>query len=272
MQRLEWRDDDHGRTRWYGAPGLWCGLYERGRSADGVYASARGGMVTFVLDGGMDVAFGAHRHTFALREGAGLLISPRTPFRYQMRPGTRLLVLDVPAVEGPGPALSPVPAALLPARIAGLLAKLPAEPRERQLREVAGEARSLGPRFVPMAHDHSTARLLQVKAHLDRRFQEPIRLADVAAKFRLEPCYLSRSFAKCVGVAPQPYLRHLRYEHFLRGLLAGRGSLLQIAHDAGFTDYPTFCRLTRRRFGVAPTGLRAATIDQEHPSPTAGAG
>ncbi|CAN0566794.1 unnamed protein product [Laminaria digitata] len=76
-------------------------------------------------------------------------------------------------------------------------------------------------------------------------------------------CYLSRSFTSTFGTSPQQYVQHLRQEHFLRGLLTGRGTLEQLAHASGFSDYPSFCRLMRRRLGVAPSQLYK---DQTRPS------
>src|SRR5262245_47954306 len=91
MRQISW-PEAHGSVAWHQADGRWLGAWERERERAGVFASARGSMVAFVLDGAMEVDRGAG--SMSLRPGDALLIRGRPPFRYHMDPRTRLFVTE----------------------------------------------------------------------------------------------------------------------------------------------------------------------------------
>lgn len=267
MRRVNWQDPG-GHTQWQASPGLWCGLFGRDTDRDGVYASSRGPMASFMLDGEMEVELGPKRQNLELRPGGGMLIAPRTPFRYRLKGGSRLLVVDLPTKYAPGLGLAPIARAKVPRRLAALLAHRAEAPKEADLRALVQEAATLAVPHLPVEPAHNTARIVRVKDYLDAHFRHGVVLKDVAADHGMGLSYLSRSFAATFGMAPQPYVQHLRQEHFLRGLLTGRGTLEQLAHASGFSDYPSFCRLIRRRLGVAPGQLyNGQTCPSRSPQP-----
>ncbi len=88
---------------------------------------------------------------------------------------------------------------------------------------------------------------------VDRRFREPLRLAEVAAGAHLSPNYFSERFRQYTGAPFQVYLleRRLRFAHLL--LTSTTLSVTEICHAAGFNSLSHFGRAYRRRFGAAPS-------------------
>jgi AraC-like DNA-binding protein len=257
MQRLSWREP-HGEVSWSSLCGRWFGAWERREAYAGLYASSRQSMIAFLLDGEVDIELGPRRLGLGLRAGDALLIQRRTPFRYRMAAGTRLVVTELAGVHDEGLGLHRLPARRLPRGMSNLYARAWDDRAAMQrLGERGHEARALEARVLPFEPVHNSARILGVKRHLDMRYQEPLRLREVARAFGMDRFYLSREFAKTVGFAPMAYLQALRREHFLRALVADdRSSLTRLALDAGFGDYPTFCRRMRRELGVTPSALQ----------------
>src|SRR5262245_24826829 len=111
MPCLKWVDA-HGPVSWSQADDRWLGLWERRVACDGIYATARGSMVAFVLDGAMEID--PSGSSTSLASGEALLIRGTTPFRYRMEAGTRLLVTQVSASSGPETGLVRVRASEVP--------------------------------------------------------------------------------------------------------------------------------------------------------------
>ncbi len=72
------------------------------------------------------------------------------------------------------------------------------------------------------------------------------------------PRHLGRRFVEQVGLAPKTFARLLRFEHAL-GLMRsiGRGSLADVAANAGFSDQAHFNRDFRAFAGCTPQGFLA---------------
>ncbi len=81
--------------------------------------------------------------------------------------------------------------------------------------------------------------------------------ASVAGHFRISVRYLHRLFARS-GESFGQYLVRCRLNESRRALLLEpERPVLDIALDAGFRNASHFSRTFRRRFGVAPSALRA---------------
>jgi AraC-like DNA-binding protein len=259
MQRIVW-SDSAGEVSWERVEESWLGRWERRCERTGHYASAQRSMVGAVLAGEMEVRLGPGGPGAVLRAGDALVIHAGTPFSYCMASGTRLTMTDIAQPNSAATDLGVVhiPHATLPrpearaladgARAIGALMRL--------ARDGTWHARG---ELVPLAMSHSTRPILRVKRHFDLHFREPLRVRDVATAFRLDPFYLTRHFRRVVGLSPKPYLQWLRFEYFLRSLLATPRPILELALDAGFPDYATFCRRLRLMFGVPPSQLLHAS-------------
>jgi AraC-like DNA-binding protein len=89
---------------------------------------------------------------------------------------------------------------------------------------------------------------------LERSYQDPIGLKQVAQVAGLSPCHFLRAFRAAVGVSPQAYLVRcrLRYAQRLMTERVGRGCLGKIAVEAGFCDQTHMIRHFRHAFGQTP--------------------
>jgi len=96
------------------------------------------------------------------------------------------------------------------------------------------------------------------KEYLRLHFAKTISLADLAARFHVNPSYLARIFKRRTGVAPVRYLRDLRIGH-ARKLLVERPSLeiKEIAAMAGYQDQGYFSRVFKGAVGASPQDYRA---------------
>ena len=120
-------------------------------------------------------------------------------------------------------------------------------------------ARAIPRGLVPLETRHTTALMLAVKRYLEAHYALPLDLALLASRFGVDRYYLVRAYTRNFGLSPIAYANALRIEHFVWSLLedAAPGKLVELAGDAGFGDYSTFCRRIRDRFGRAPSELVA---------------
>ena len=118
----------------------------------------------------------------------------------------------------------------------------------------AGEATS--PRRAPSRHDE--ARINDALAAIERRYDEPLAIADLAAAARMSPYHFLRVFTDVVGVTPYRFLMRTRLRQAAIELATGRERISAIAFGAGFGDLSTFIGTFRRVFGMAPSDYRRA--------------
>jgi len=257
MQRLAWAEE-HGQVTWTQTASRWLGSWERQRARAGLYASARGAMVAFVLDGAMEITVCGGGT--ALRAGDALIIRG-APFRYEMARGTRMVMTEVirpPSSPVSLPTLARIPACAVPARTARVLAN----DRDAFAASLVPVAEALDGLYlragqpVSATPGHSTRLMWSIKQYLDAHFSDAeLRLGHVARRFKIDPFYLARQFARVIGVAPKQYVQHLRVEYFLRTLLRQPRPILELAIEAGFSEYAAFSRLLRRELGRPPSRL-----------------
>jgi AraC family transcriptional regulator len=91
---------------------------------------------------------------------------------------------------------------------------------------------------------------------LHDRFNEPLRLRDVAADVGVHPIHLARHFRRHLGCGVGEYLRRLRVDFACRQLSAG-AALSDIAFEAGFVDQSHLTRVFKRIVGCTPGEYRA---------------
>jgi AraC-like DNA-binding protein len=99
----------------------------------------------------------------------------------------------------------------------------------------------------------------EVFAYIDGHFLE----ADLCARRIAEALgvstrYVQMTFAER-GTTPSSYIQSLRLDHAAQLLARTRrdAPITAIAFDSGFNDLSTFCRVFRRKFGIAPRDYRA---------------
>ena len=100
--------------------------------------------------------------------------------------------------------------------------------------------------------------LRRVLEMLEARFTETLRLANLADEAGVHPSHLLRVFRMREGCTPGEFVRRRRIAFACRRLSDTREPLAAIALAAGFADQSHFCRVFRRRMGIAPSAYRTA--------------
>jgi AraC-like DNA-binding protein len=99
----------------------------------------------------------------------------------------------------------------------------------------------------------------EVLAHIDAHLQEAnLSARRIATDLGISARCVQITFAG-MGTTPSAYIQSRRLDHAAHELAQARrdAPVTQIAFDAGFNDLSTFCRVFRRKFGVAPREYRA---------------
>jgi AraC family transcriptional regulator len=92
-----------------------------------------------------------------------------------------------------------------------------------------------------------------IRAHL----ADVITLDNLAGAVSLSPYHFARSFRATTGMTPHAFVTEHRLMVARDRLLRGDASVTTIALSVGFSNISHFRRLFRRRYGLAPAGLRA---------------
>lgn len=121
---------------------------------------------------------------------------------------------------------------------------------------VAGAALELIGRAVRFADDAAPAWLRRVLEAIAADLPRPPALVTLAADAGVHPAHLCRSFRAAIGETIGAYSRRMRLESAY-AMLAGPHSIAGIAAETGFYDQAHFARCFRRRYGAAPSMLRA---------------
>lgn len=108
----------------------------------------------------------------------------------------------------------------------------------------------------------------RIVSYLNRHWQEPLQIAELASEAGWSPGHLHRRFKAAVGVSPVEYLINLKIHQ--AGILLEESDLTvrEIARNCGFQDPCYFSRLFRQRVGVSPAGYRSSRmLDRQQPFP-----
>jgi AraC-like DNA-binding protein len=98
-----------------------------------------------------------------------------------------------------------------------------------------------------------------VLGYVEAHFLEPaLSPRRVAGELGVSTRCVQILFAE-MGTTPSAYIQARRLDHAAQQLAHARrdAAVTTIAYDSGFNDLSTFCRVFRRRFGVAPRDYRA---------------
>jgi AraC-like DNA-binding protein len=98
--------------------------------------------------------------------------------------------------------------------------------------------------------------LRRAKDLADRRFAEPIGLADMAAAAACSRWQLVRTFRAVYGETPGDYLSRRRVERAMELLRSTDRSVTEICHAVGFTSLGTFSRRFKEIVGSSPSHYR----------------
>ena len=83
-------------------------------------------------------------------------------------------------------------------------------------------------------------------------------LDDLAAEAGFSVFHFARAFKRSTGMAPHEFVTICRIERAKAMLIAGRGSVPEIAYAVGYSNVSHFRRQFRRYTGFATSELRVA--------------
>jgi AraC-like DNA-binding protein len=99
--------------------------------------------------------------------------------------------------------------------------------------------------------------LLRAKDLADRRYAEPLTVADLARSAGLSPAHFSREFRRTFGESPHTYLLTRRLERAAALLRTTDRSVAEICCAVGLSSVGSFTTSFTRMFGKPPTAYRA---------------
>lgn len=122
--------------------------------------------------------------------------------------------------------------------------------REIFYRVLTGE---LGPRLRALAVSESHAqRIARAIELVKRRFDEPLRIEEVAAAAAMSPSTLHQHFKHVTSMSPLQYQKQLRLQEARRLLLGEVSDAASAGHRVGYESPSQFSREYARLFGVPP--------------------
>ena len=99
--------------------------------------------------------------------------------------------------------------------------------------------------------------LLRARDLADRRYAEPLDVAELARAARLSPAHFSREFQRAFGETPHRYLLTRRMERAAALLRTTDHTVADICMTVGLRSVGSFTTSFRRMFGLSPTAYRA---------------
>ncbi len=113
------------------------------------------------------------------------------------------------------------------------------------LREVVDERQG--------AEDH---RIREIKDYIDKHYDEPLELLDIAERFGLSYSYLSTYFSQTAKEGFTEYVNKIRIRH-AKKLLEQKGlPISRIGSMVGYTEHSYFCRVFKRFTSETPSEYR----------------
>ncbi|PMN53186.1 AraC family transcriptional regulator [Vibrio lentus] len=99
-------------------------------------------------------------------------------------------------------------------------------------------------------------RLIPVVRYLEKHFNEPLNLIEVAALANFSPYHFHRTFKAVQGETLADFIRRLRLESAADDLFKSKQPVLNIALEYGFSSSQSLAKAFKQHFGVTPTAFR----------------
>ncbi|MFJ7825973.1 helix-turn-helix domain-containing protein [Psychrobacillus sp. NPDC096623] len=111
--------------------------------------------------------------------------------------------------------------------------------------------------------DTEDQRIIQIVDYLEKHFQEPLTLEEMADKTFVSPGYLSRYFKKAMGMGFSRFLMNIRLKHSVKDLLYTSDSISQIAMKNGFPNAKSFAKFFKEIYGETPKVYRDQHVEEK---------
>lgn len=122
---------------------------------------------------------------------------------------------------------------------------------------VAGSTRNLS-QLQRSTRMEAWRRLNIARDLVEARFQEDLRIPDLARAACMSPHHFKRMFKDAFGVTPHRYLREVRLARAQTMLRTGRSGIQEVAGAVGYSDPSAFVRLYKQVLGRTPGSERNA--------------
>jgi AraC-like DNA-binding protein len=109
----------------------------------------------------------------------------------------------------------------------------------------------------PVVEQPQARHLVRAKDLADRRYADPLTVADLASAAHLSPAHFSREFRRAFGESPHQYLLTRRLERAATLLRTTDWSVADVCVAVGLTSVGSFTTSFKRMFGASPTAYRA---------------
>lgn len=110
--------------------------------------------------------------------------------------------------------------------------------------------------------------LRRVRDRIDREFDRPLNVDDLAASVHMSSGHLSRQFKAAYGESPYSYLMTRRIERAMALIRRADLSITDICFAVGFSSLGTFSTRFSELVGMSPRAFRDAASHGEHQLPS----
>ena len=119
--------------------------------------------------------------------------------------------------------------------------------------------------------DATPTRIDDVLAWMDEHLRDEVSIDDLVSRSRLSPARFYQAFKERTGTNPKDHLLRLRLEEAVR-LLRNQPdrSVIDIAHELGFSSSQYFATVFRRYLGTTPSRLRGQRPEDTRKKTTSG--
>ena len=105
-------------------------------------------------------------------------------------------------------------------------------------------------------HDAVNNYFHKIILYVNSHFQEQISLAGLSEHLHLRPEYISRLFKKNSNQTFSEYLTEIRLSHAFNLLKLSDMSVYDVATSSGYTSFPHFIRMFKKKYGYPPSQIR----------------
>jgi len=99
-------------------------------------------------------------------------------------------------------------------------------------------------------------RLIPVIRYLEKNFNQPLNLPEVAALANLSPYHFHRTFKAVQGETLADFIRRLRLQSAADELFKSKQPILNIALEYGFSSSQSLAKAFQHHYGVTPSAFR----------------
>ena len=110
----------------------------------------------------------------------------------------------------------------------------------------------------PRVSTHPSRHLLRARDLADRRYTEPLRVADLAREAGWSPAHFAREFRRVFSETPHQYLLSRRLERAAALLRNTDRPVTEICHAVGLTSVGSFTSRFTAVYGAPPAAYRAS--------------